>query len=111
MCCVLIFCVDLGCAGSSLLCGSPLVVAGRAALSLRCVGSSLRWVLLLWSTGFTACSLQYLQPSGSVAVGTGPVAPRRVESSQTRDGMRVPCIGRWILYHWTTRGAPSYVLL
>ena len=26
-----------------------------------------------------------------------------VESSQTRDRTRVPCIGRWILYHWTTR--------
>jgi len=26
-----------------------------------------------------------------------------VESSQTRDRTRVPCIGRQILYHWTTR--------
>ena len=33
----------------------------------------------------------------------GLVAPRHVESSQTRDQIRVPCIGRQILNHWTTR--------
>ena len=27
-------------------------------------------------------------------------------SSQPRDQTRTSCIGRWILYHWTTRGAP-----
>ena len=27
-------------------------------------------------------------------------------SSPTRDRTRVPCIGRWILSHWTTRAAP-----
>jgi len=31
------------------------------------------------------------------------VAPRHVGSSQTRDQTRVPCIGRQILNHWTTR--------
>ncbi|DAA28369.1 TPA: actin binding LIM protein family, member 3-like [Bos taurus] len=67
-------------------------VAGGAALSLRCVGSSLRWVLLLWSTGFTACSLQYLQPLDSVAVVHGPSCPLRVESSLPRDGTRVPAL-------------------
>ena len=30
-------------------------------------------------------------------------ALQRVESSWTRDQTPVPCIGRWILYHWTTR--------
>ena len=29
------------------------------------------------------------------------VAPRHVESSWTRDWTCVPCIGRWILNHWT----------
>ena len=27
-------------------------------------------------------------------------------SSPTRDRAPVPCIGRWILYHWTTREVP-----
>ena len=32
-------------------------------------------------------------------------------SSPTRDRTRVPCIGRRILYHWTTREAPEPILL
>ena len=31
------------------------------------------------------------------------VASRHVESSWTRGQIRVPCVGRWILNHWTTR--------
>ena len=33
----------------------------------------------------------------------GLVAPRCVESSWIRDQPRVPCFGKWILIHWTTR--------
>ena len=43
----------------------------------------------------------------------GLVALWHVEFSQTRNPTRVPCIGRWILNHWTTRevqGAYSKVL-
>ena len=29
--------------------------------------------------------------------------PKAMESSQTRDWNIVPCIGRWILIHWSTR--------
>ena len=36
----------------------------------------------------------------------GPTAPRHVGSSQTRARTRVPCIGRRILNHCTTREAP-----
>ena len=36
----------------------------------------------------------------------GLVAPRHVGSSQTRARTRVPCIGRQILNHCTTREAP-----
>ena len=36
---------------------------------------------------------------------TGIVAPRHVGSSKTEDRTCVPCIGRWILYHWATREA------
>ena len=37
----------------------------------------------------------------SVVEAHGP-APRHVGSSQTSDGTRVPCVGRWIRNHWTT---------
>ena len=37
----------------------------------------------------------------------GLVAPWHIESSQTRDWTCVPCIGRWILNHWTTREVPG----
>ena len=40
----------------------------------------------------------------------GPVAPRHVGSSQTRARTRVPCIGRQILNHCTTREAPLVFL-
>ena len=30
-------------------------------------------------------------------------------SSQTRDRTHVPCTGRWILNHWTTREVPPYL--
>ena len=36
----------------------------------------------------------------------GLVAPRHVGSSRTRARTRVPCIGRWILNHCTTREVP-----
>ena len=39
--------------------------------------------------------------------GMGLVAPRHVESSQTRDLACVPCIGRWILNHQPTRKSDS----
>ena len=45
----------------------------------------------LWSVGFSSC--------GPV----GLVAPRHVGSSWTRGRTCVPCTGRWILSHWTTR--------
>ena len=39
------------------------------------------------------------------------VALRHVGSSRTRDWIHLFCIGRWILYHWTTWEALIYVLL
>ena len=50
-----------GCVGSSLLrAGFSLVVASGGCSSLQCTGFSLRWLLLLWSTGsrhvaFSSC--------------------------------------------------------
>ena len=49
---------------------------------------------LPWAPGF-----QYLRHTGLVAL-------RHVGSSPTRNQTSVPCIGRWILNHWTTREVP-----
>ena len=80
-------------------------------------GFSLRWLLLLRSTGsrcagFSSCGTQAQQLwlAGSRAQAqqlwrTGLVAPRHVGSSQTRARTRVPCIGRRILNHCATREA------
>ena len=63
---------------------------------LWCVGFSSQCLLLLWSTGFRG-----LWPSSCSALGF--VALQHVGSSQTRDQTHVPCIGRLIVNHWTTR--------
>ena len=39
---------------------------------------------------------------------TGLVTPQHVGSSGTRDQTHVPCMGRWILNHWTTREILSF---
>ena len=41
---------------------------------------------------------------------TDLVALWHVESSWTRDGTCIPCVGRHILNHWTTREVHHYVL-
>ena len=41
--------------------------------------------------------------AGSVVVAMGLAALQHVESSPTRDQTGVPCIGRWIITHCTTR--------
>ena len=56
--------------------GLSLVVVSGGYSSSRCAGFSLRWLLL-----------------------------QHVGSSQTRARTRVPCIGRWILNHCTTKEA------
>ena len=52
-----------GCVGSSLLRGLSLVVESGGYSLLRCTGFSLRWLLLLWSTGsrhvgFSSCGMR-----------------------------------------------------
>ena len=112
-----------GCTGSSLLlagflklqrAGATLHCGARAS---HCRGFSLRWLLLLRSTGsrhvgFSSCSTraQQLRLAGSRAQAqqlwcTGPAAPRHVGSSRTRAWTNVPCIGRRALNHCTTREA------
>ena len=35
-------------------------------------------------------------------------ALQHMESSLIRDQTHVPCVSRWILYHWITREVPEY---
>ena len=72
-----------------------LVAASGGYSLLRCAGFSLRWLLLLQSTG-SRVQAQYLWLTGLVAL-------QHVGSSWTRDRTRVPCIGRQILNHCATR--------
>ena len=76
-------------------CGPSLVAASRATLPLQraashccrfsCCGASLwgMWVQRLWCTGLVVCEVSFLV------------------SFQAKDQTCVPCIGRWILNHWT----------
>ena len=41
---------------------------------------------------------------------TGLAVSWHVDSSWTRDRTRVPCISRWILYHWTTREVLDWIV-
>ena len=56
--------------------------------------------------GLSCCTAQAPDTQAQQLWLTGLVAPRHVGSSQTRARTRVPCIGRQILNHCTTREAP-----
>ena len=80
-------------AGSLLPCGlSPGVASG---------GCPLCGAQASHCCGFSCCEVraQWLWHMGLVA-------PWDVESSWTKDWTYAPCIGRWILNHWTTREVP-----
>ena len=78
--------------------------------SLWCAGFSLRWLLLLWSTGsrhtgFSSCGMQAsvvvahgLWSTGLVVVAHGFCCSVDVGSSRPSARTRVPCIGRRILF-------------
>ena len=83
-----------------------------ALLQLQCAGYSLRWLPLLWSTGFSSCGMwaPQLQLVGSRVLAQqlwhmGLVAPWHVGSFETRDRTHVPSISSQILNHWTIREA------
>ena len=91
-----IWVLSFGCTGPSLLRVSFLQLwRAWAALQLWCMGFSLQRLLLLQSVGCTAWAQQLSR--------TGLVARGHVESSQTRDQTHIPCTGRCILNHRTTR--------
>ena len=68
--------------------------------SLQCVGFSLWWLLLLQSASYGCMA--------SVVVVHRLSCPRHAKSFQTRDQTYIPCIGRQILNHWTTKEVQFY---
>ena len=76
---------------------SVLVASG--APPLPCAGRAPPW-------GRVSYGLQVLE-HGLSSCGPHLVAPRYVESSRARDQTCVPCIGRYILNHWTAREVPE----
>ena len=92
--------------------GNSLVVAIRGD-SLVAVHRLLLAVASLVSEhGSRASRLQWLWHVGSVVAAHGLSCPGARRILWTRDQTRVPCIGRQILNHWTTRKVPEiYVLV
>ena len=64
------------------------------------------WFLLSWSTGFKSSEFSSCSSWAQYLWHTDLVAPLHVESSQKRDRTPVPCIGKQILIHCTTREIP-----
>ena len=95
-----------GCVGSQLQhMGSQLWHVGSL---LRHAGFS-----LVAACGFSLSSCgTWARARGLCSCGTQAQLPRSMWdlSSPTRDRIRVPCIGRQILYHWTTWEVPLVVL-
>lgn len=102
----------LGCTGSSLLCQafssySELEATFHcSAQASHYSGFSCSGAQALGHTGFSSWSLMAQEPGLAAVVFL--VAPCHVESSQTRDSSHVPCTGRRILIHWSTREVPLY---
>ena len=91
--------------------GLSLVAVSGGYSLLWCTAFSLRWLLLLQSTGsrragFSSCGMWAQQ-----LWCTGLVAPRHVGSSQTGSRTHVPFPGRWILNHCATREVPTKILV
>ena len=53
------------------VCGLSLVAVSRGYSSLQCMGFSLWWLLLLWSTDSRHTGLQQLQHKGSMVAAFG----------------------------------------
>ena len=84
---IFIYLFSFGCTGSALL----------------CAGFSLWWLLSLQSTGsrcvgFSSSGARAWLPRGMWNLPGAGIEP-------------IYCIGRWILNHWTTRGAPGLTFL
>ena len=79
---------------------------GSSGSSWRCVGFPWsRWegLLLAVMLGCSCYGVQAPGRTGSAVVVHGVLAAsRHVQSSQGRDQTHGPCVGGWILNHWTT---------
>ena len=78
--------------------------AGRGLSLVPASGGSSRWVHGLLLVVASLVAQQRSRHAGSRSQAqqfwrTSLVAPRHVESAQTKDQTHVPCTGRWILYH------------
>ena len=92
----LFVCLFFGCAGSGCCVQAFSSCREQGCSSLQCAGSSLRWLLLLvLLTGFR------VQAQSLWHVGFS--CPWHVKSFQIRDQTCVPCSGRQIPIHSTTR--------
>ena len=98
--------------GSLLLqAGFSLIAVSRGYCLLRSTGFSLPWLLWLQSTGCGHSGFEQFGLAGSRTQAqwwwcTCLAALRHVWSFWTRNRTRVPCSGRQILNHWTTRRIP-----
>ena len=81
------------CAGSALRTGFLWLRCGLLFLAVH-------RLLIAVASLVVTCKLQ---STGSAVVVVDLVASRHVGSSQARDHTCAPCIGGWILNHWTTR--------
>ena len=101
----LFFLFIYGCAGSWSLPSLFFRCSDRGLWS-SCGAQASHWgLLLLWSAGSRARASVVAAPGlWSTGAWACLAVPRYVGSSQIRNWTRVSCIGRWILYHWTTWG-------
>ena len=94
----IIYLFIFGCVGSQFLCQGFLQLP-RAGATLH------RGARASHYRGLSCCGAQAPDAQAQQLWLSGLVAPGHVESSQTRARTRVPCIGRQILNHCTTREA------
>ena len=85
---------------------------GRSCLNVgrRAPGFIFHALFLKFIYLFIGCAeSSLLHASFLLSQHTGSVALWHVESSQTRK-IHVPCVGRWIVNHWTTKDVPTLFL-
>ena len=99
----------------------PLVLFLIPGLTLKsavhflknCIFTALGLSCCMWaffSCGKRGCTVQPSHRSAFSLWHLGWAAPWHVGYPQTRDQTHVPCIGRQILNHWTTREAPIHLI-
>ena len=105
------------CAQAFSSCGEQKLLSSSSAWAPHCGVFCCCGAWALGHAGFSSCSVcaQQLQPPGSRARASELwrsvlVALCHVGSSQARDWTHVPCIGRWILNHWTAKEVPIHFL-